>query len=257
MKFNNSAQISGKAKIGSNVKIGDHTLIYDNVLIGDNSIISNDCVIGEPLSDYYYNDNYQNPTTIIGNNSLIRSHTIIYASSELGDNFSTGHRVTIREKSIFGNNCKVGTLSDIQGDVTFGNYCWLHSSVHIGQKSTVGNYVFIYPNVVFTNDPNPPSDICIGPKVDDYSVISVGAVILPGVIIGKHCLIAANSVVSMNVTDYSIVSGNPAKYISDIRRFVSKETGEEYYPWPYNFSRGMPWQEGGYERWLKLNYKDK
>lgn len=257
MKFNHTAQISVKATIGANVKIGDRTIIYDNVVVGDNSIISNDCIIGEPSSDYYYNEDYQNPITIIGNNALIRSHAIIYSSSKIGNDFSTGHRVTIREKSIFGDSCKVGTLCDIQGEVTFGNCCWLHSSVHIGQKSIIGNYVFIYPYVVLTNDPLPPSEYCIGPTIGDFSVISTGSVILPGILIGKHCLIAANSVVAMNIEEYSIVSGNPAKFISDIRRLESKETGEEYYPWPNNFSRGMPWQGIGYKQWQELNNRDK
>ena len=53
-------------------KIGDNTIIYDNVFIGDNTIVCNNCVIGEPLNTYYYNDNYENPMTFIGANSLIR-----------------------------------------------------------------------------------------------------------------------------------------------------------------------------------------
>src|ERR1700744_4243336 len=114
MKFNNrNVFISSTAKIGSNVKIGENT------------IIANDCVIGEPLNNYYHNEDYQNPTTIIGKDSLIRSHTIIYASTELGEGFSCGHRVTIREKTKFGKAARVGTLCDIQGYVTFGEYCWL------------------------------------------------------------------------------------------------------------------------------------
>ena len=91
MKFNNiNVIISPKAKIGKNVRIGDNTTIYDNVEIGDNTIISNNCIIGEPLNDYYFNEEYNNPSTIIGENSLIRSHTIIYAGNVFGENFSCG-----------------------------------------------------------------------------------------------------------------------------------------------------------------------
>ena len=203
MKFNNfNVQISPKATIGKNVKIGDNSAILDNVVIGDNTIICNNCIIGEPLHDYYYNDQYKNPETIIGSDSLIRSHTIIYSGNTIGDNFSTGHRVTIRENMKIGNHCRIGTLSDIQGYSEIGNYCWLHSNVHIGQQSKIGNFVFIYPYVVFTNDPTPPSNICIGPTVGDYSQIAVFSVLLPGVIIGRHCLIGAGSIVGKNVEDY-------------------------------------------------------
>ncbi len=252
MKFNGrNVWISPKARIGQNVKIGDNTTIYDNVTIGDNSVIADNCVIGEPLASYYSDiDSYENPETIIGDNSLIRSFSIIYAGSVFGKGFSTGHRVTIREHTKFGKNCRVGTLCDIQGHSNFGDYCWLHSNVHIGQKSTIGNFVFIYPYVVFTNDPTPPSNICIGPTVGDYSQIAVFSVLLPGVVIGKHCLIGAGSVVSKNVEDYKLVMGMPAKVVKDVREIKSRETGEPYYPWPYRFERGMPWEGLGYAKWL-------
>jgi acetyltransferase-like isoleucine patch superfamily enzyme len=254
MKFNNrNVLISDSAIIGQNVKIGDNTAIYDNVIIGDNSIISNDSVIGEPLQSYYNVENYENPTTVIGENSLIRSHTIIYCGSEFGAGFSTGHRVTIREYTKFGMQCRVGTVSDIQGFSTFGDYCWLHSNVHIGQKSTIGNFVFIYPYVVFTNDPTPPSEICIGPTVGDYSQIAVFSVLLPGVNIGKHCLIGAGSVVGKDVEDYQLVVGSPCKFIKDVREIKSRKTGESHYPWPLRFDRGMPWAGIGFEEWTKQN----
>jgi UDP-3-O-[3-hydroxymyristoyl] glucosamine N-acyltransferase len=254
MKFNNrNVFISDSAVIGKNVKIGDNTSIYDNVIIEDNCIISNDCIIGEPLQSYYNQEKYENPKTIIGENSLLRSHTIIYCGSEFGACFSTGHRVTIREYTKFGKQCRVGTVSDIQGFSTFGDYCWLHSNVHIGQKSSIGNFVFIYPYVVFTNDPTPPSDICIGPSVGDYTQIAVFSVLLPGVKIGKHCLIGAGSVVGKNVEDYQLVVGSPGKFIKDVREIKSKETGEPHYPWPLRFVRGMPWAETSFEEWIKIN----
>jgi acetyltransferase-like isoleucine patch superfamily enzyme len=255
MKFNNrNVFISPKANIGKNVKIGDNSAIYDNVVIKDNTIIANDCVIGEPVQAYYYDDNYENPKTTIGEGSLIRSHTIIYCGCEIGDHFSSGHRVTIREFTKFG--CRIGTISDIQGFSTFGNYCWLHSNVHIGQQSTIGNFVFIYPYVVFTNDPTPPSDICVGPTVGDYSQIAVFSVLLPGVKIGKHCLVGAGSIVGKDVDDYKLVVGSPAVVKKDVREIRSRKTGGQHYPWPLRFERGMPWAGIGFEEWEKSNFND-
>lgn len=252
MIFNNSnVSISPKAKIGQNVKIGDNTVIYDNVVIGDDSIICNNCVIGEPNSNYYSEDNYENPETIIGKNALIRSHAILYAGSTYGESFSCGHRVTIRENMVFGHHCRVGTLSDIQGHSVFGDHCWLHSNVHIGQQSKIGNYVFIYPYVVLTNDPTPPSDRCIGPTIGDFSQIAVSSVILPGIQIGQHCLIGAGSVVSKNVEDYQLVAGSPAKVLKDVREIKSRTTNQSHYPWPNRFDRGMPWEGLDFDEWSK------
>ena len=252
MKFNNrNVFISKKAIIGQNVRIGDNTTIYDHVVIEDNVTICNDCIIGEPGNDYYHNESYQNPPTFIRVNSLIRSHAIIYSGVDLGESFSCGHRVTIREKTVFGKNCRVGTLSYIQGHVNFGDYCWLHSNVHIGQNSKIGNFVFIYPYVVFTNDPTPPSNVCIGPTVGDYTQIAVGSILLPGTVIGKHCLIGAGSTVGKNISDYKLVLGSPGKEVKDVREILNKETGLSHYPWPNNFERGMPWEGEGYYKWLE------
>lgn len=254
MKFNNRYELAKNVILGKNVRIGDRTVIYDNVEIGDGSIIANDCVIGEPLNDYYLNKNYINPKTVIGKNSLIRSHSIIYASSIFGDFFQTGHRVVIRENTKMGIHCSVGTFSDIQGFVRFGDYCRLHSNVHICQKSTIGNFVFIYPYVVFTNDITPPSDICIGPIVGDYSQITTGSLIMPRVKIGKNCLVAAGSVVTKDVEDFSLVLGVPAQRKCDVRDVKSRDNKNKfYYPWMYNFDRGMPWKGIGYKKWLELN----
>lgn len=53
--------------------------------------------------------------------------------------------------------------------------------------------------------------------VKDGAWIGVGAVVLPGVIIGKCSIIGANAVVTKNVEDYAIVTGIPAKKIADVR----------------------------------------
>lgn len=250
-----NVRISPTAKIGKGVKIGDNTVVYDNVVIEDGTIICNDCVIGEPLNAYYSNiEGYHNPATIIGSNSLIRSHSIIYADCHLGEGFQCGHRVTIREKSQFGSHCSIGTLCDIQGDSAFGEYVRLHSNIHIGKHSRIGNYCWIFPYTVFTNDPTPPSEICVGPTVGDYSIISTHCLLLPGITIGKHCLIGASTLVSKDVPDYQAVTGMPGKVVKDVRDIRDKKTGEAHYPWPYHFDRYMPWKDVGYDEWI--NHKE-
>jgi len=47
--------------------------------------------------------------------------------------------------------------------------------------------------------------------------------------------------------------GNPAKLIMDIRKFVTLGKGR-LYPWMTRFSRGLPWENIGYENWMnKVN----
>lgn len=252
MMFNNqSVRISTKSTIGRNVRIGDNTIIFDNVVIEDNVTIAHNCVIGEPLNEYYINSGYENPVTIIGNNSLIRSHSIIYAGNKLGNNISFGHRVTLRENNQIGHHSVIGTLSDIQGNVVIGQYSRLYSNVHIAQYSKVGDYVFIYPYVVMTNDPYPPSYDLIGCTVGDYTQIAAHCTVLSGVVVGANCLVSANSVIKNNLPDYTLAMGDPAKAIIDLRNFVILGKGRMY-PWMYRFSKGMPWENIGYEKWMNL-----
>lgn len=254
MKFTGkNVSIGRNVLIGKNVKIGDNTTIYDNVEIGDNSIISNNCVLGEPLSNYYVDDDYVNPKLIIGPNSLIRSHNIFYAGSKFGANLQTGHFVTIREFTECGSNCLIGTHSDIQGFCKLGNYVRLHSYVIVGQKSQVGNFVFIYPFVVLTNDPTPPSNDIAGVNIEDYAQIAAASVLLPDTFIGENCLISANSTVGGKFPADSFIMGSPAKRVGCLSKmpFFNSE-GKRHYPWQKNFERGMPWQGIGYDKWLNL-----
>jgi len=49
--------------------------------------------------------------------------------------------------------------------------------------------------------------------IKEYCWIGRNVIIVPGVTIGKACVIAAGSVVTRDIEDYSIVGGNPAKII--------------------------------------------
>lgn len=48
--------------------------------------------------------------------------------------------------------------------------------------------------------------------------IAIGAVILPGVTIGRNAVVAANAIVTRDVPDYTVVAGNPAKEIRNLKK---------------------------------------
>lgn len=241
MKFNGiNVRVSSKAKLGQNVRIGDDTVIYDNVVIGDNTVIANNCVIGEPSAKYYQGEFHGNEPTHIGSDSIIRSHAIIYSGVQIGSHFETGHRVTIREKSIIGDHCRVGTGSDLQGYLEMDNYCQLHSNVHLCQHSKLADFVFIYPNVVLANDIHPPTENVSGPTIGSHTQVGIQSSIVGNVTIGENCLIGAHTLILQSFDDFSQVFGSPAKRIADVRDLTDAD-GKPLYPWKERFSRGMPW----------------
>lgn len=230
-----TAIVSNKAQLGKNVTIGAFSIIHDDVVIGDGSVIESNCEIGYPTKLA------ENTPLVIGKDSLIRSYSIFYQGSIFGDGLVTGHRVTIREKTVAGINLQIGTLCDFQGDCSIGDYVRTHSNVHIGKLSKIGNFVWIFPYVVLTNDPHPPSSSQVGVTVEDYAVIATMSVILPGVVVGKHSLVAAHSLVKDDVLPGKVVSGSPAIQLCNTTRIKLKDgSNGKAYPWPRHFHRGYP-----------------
>lgn len=58
--------------------------------------------------------------------------------------------------------------------------------------------------------------------VGDNVFIGTRALILPGVSIGSNCIIGANSVITKDVPDNTVVAGNPGRVIKSIDDFLEK-----------------------------------
>lgn len=239
-----TALLDEGVKIGNNVTIGAFTIVHRNSVIGDDTVIGSHCEIGYPskLSN--------GMPLVIGKNSVIRSHSVLYAGSTFGDRLTTGHRVTVREMTKAGENLQIGTLGDIQGHCVIGDYVRTHSNVHVGHESRIGNFVWIFPYVVLTNDPHPPSDACIGCEIGDYAAIATMSVILPGVKVGEHSLVAAHSCVGKDVEPHTVVGGSPSNFICSTAKIKLRDgSGRSAYPWPTHFHRGYPVEV--VSRWLE------
>ena len=54
-------------------------------------------------------------------------------------------------------------------------------------------------------------------RIGEGCWIGIGAVILPGVTIGRNAVVAANAVVTQDVPDFVVAGGIPAKVLKDRR----------------------------------------
>ncbi len=95
----------------------------------------------------------------------------------------------------------------------------------------LGNHVHITTNVQFINHDGgvwvfreeiPDFDVFGKIVVDDNTYIGNNAVIMPGVHIGKNCVVGANSVVTKSIPDNIVVAGVPAKYICSTEDYKLK-----------------------------------
>ncbi|WP_428421267.1 acyltransferase [Methylibium sp.] len=223
------------ARLAENVEIGPFSIVHAGVDIGAGSRIDAYCELGVPSPLAC------GATLKIGAGSTIRSHSVFYAGSQFGDELETGHHVTVREHTQAGPGLRLGTLADVQGDCTFGEYVRLHSGVFVAKGSRIGHFVWLMPYVMLTNDPTPPSNVRIGCVIDDYAVVAARAVIMPGVRIGTHALVAAGACVTHDVAEGMLVAGVPARLIGRADRVRLRDAPDHAaYPWTNHFTRGYP-----------------
>ena len=230
-----SSYVAPEAKLGTDIEIGPFCIIHANVILGNRVKVGAYCELGvsTPLGD--------GTPLIIGDDSLIRSHSVFYESSSFGAGLTTGHHVTVREKTIAGFNFKIGTLSEIQGDCSVGNYVRFQSNVFVGKTTKIGNFVRISPYVVLTNDPTPPSSVLMGCTIEDYASIAAAAVVLPGVTVGQHSLIASHACVTKNVPPNMVVAGMPARVVGAAKDIKLRDgTNRPAYPWTQHYKHGFP-----------------
>lgn len=230
-----ASMVAPGATIGRDVEIGPFTIIHDNVIIGDRVKIGAYCELGlpTPLGD--------GTPLVIGDGSLIRSHSVFYESSSFGAGLTTGHHVTVREKTHAGKAFQIGTLSEIQGDVMVGDYVRFQSNVFVGKMTKIGSFVWVLPYAVLTNDPTPPSNVLMGCTIEDYASIAAAAVVLPGVTVGTRSLVAAHACVTKDVPPGMAVAGVPAKVVGEAANIKLRDgTGRPAYPWTTHFHRGYP-----------------
>lgn len=119
------------------------------------------------------------------------------ASVQLNCRFLNGRKVTVGERNII----NFGSLLDGRRyEIHIGN------DVSIGPEATILTLGHDPQSSVFADR---GGDVVIGDRV----WIAYRAIILPGVTIGEGAVIAAGAVVTKNVEPYTIVAGNPARYI--------------------------------------------
>lgn len=128
--------------------------------------------------------------------------------------FNLGEASTIEDFSavnngvgdvIIGDRSRVGLSNTIIGPVKIGD------DVRLAQNVVLSGLNHNYAEI---DSPIHEQGVSTKPIViEDESWIGANVVIVPGVTIGKHSIVAAGSVVTKDIPQYAVAAGNPARVL--------------------------------------------
>lgn len=150
-----------------------------------------------------YNNNFSKNKSLIiciGDN-FIRKKIVNRVTSNF---FKVIHSTAVISKYAF---IKKGTVvmanAVVNSEAIIGSHCIINTASIIEHGCIIEDYVHISPNATLAGN------VFIG----EGTHIGISANIVPGVSIGKWCVIGAGSTVINDIPDYSVVVGSPAKFI--------------------------------------------
>ena len=118
----------------------------------------------------------------------------------------------------------------IGDNTTVNPHCYLdaRTGIHIGNNVNIANNTKIY---TLGHDINAADLHLVGASVEigDDAFVFSNVVIMPGVKIGKGAVVFAGSVVVKDVEPYTMVGGNPAKFIKNREKLEFAKTDYSYW----------------------------
>lgn len=194
---------SGHAKVI--IDILDSIGIVVRGLIDDNLNVDN--LLGYPI---FHDATGLSPIIVSIGDNEIRKRVVERLQCKFG---TAAHSEAIISKhAIIGEGSVVMQNAVVNTSVVIGRHCIINTSASIDHDCNIGDYVHISPNVA----------LCGNVTVGEGTQIGVGSCVVPGVKIGKWSLICAGSVVTKDIPDYCIASGNRCKVIKYITRIPMK-----------------------------------
>jgi acetyltransferase-like isoleucine patch superfamily enzyme len=149
------------------------------------------------------------------NENVFVHPTAIVESDKIGENTRVWAFAHILKDAVIGRNCNICDFVFIENEVVLGDDVTVKCGVYIWDGLTIEDRAFIGPSVVFTNDRAPRSKAYLQEYpttvIREGASLGAGAVILPGIVVGRYAMVGAGAVVTRDVGDFVLVFGNPAR----------------------------------------------
>jgi acetyltransferase-like isoleucine patch superfamily enzyme len=170
--------------------------------------IADDVVMGENIDIRVKGIFRLGSRSVLGSNTVIRGNNIVFGE----DLYQTGNL-----------NVGGGGRQHPTANLTVGDRCTFHNNfINVCEPVVIGDDVGLsHEAAIITHgywmsvlDGHPA--VFKGITIQDKVIVGYRCLILMGVTIGEAAIIGAGSVVTRDVKPYTVVAGNPAKYIRDI-----------------------------------------
>ena len=146
--------------------------------------------------------------------------TALCESPAVGDRTRIWAFAHVMPGAVVGSDCNLCDRTYVDDGAVLGDRVTLKNGVSVWDRVTLADDVFVGPDVAFTNDRVPRAgpfrtvpEQYLATHVRRGAVLGANATILCGVTVGRHALVGAGATVTVDVPDFAVVVGGPARRI--------------------------------------------
>ena len=165
-------------------------------------------------------------------NYFAHETAVLDEGCRIGDGTRIWHFTHVMPGATIGRDCILGQNVMVANRATLGDHVKVQNNVSVYEGVTCEDDVFLGPSMVFTNVVNPRAFIERKHEfrqtlVKKGASVGANATIVCGHTVGRYALVGAGAVVTHDVPDYALVTGNPGRQVGWVSEYGCRLTFDQ------------------------------